>query len=207
MSTGTAPANAALVASASPASSASPSTWLPRYQPKRLSRDGFRVAATTRCPSANSAVTSRDPTYPVAPVTRIRTLPTVAFLGWCPDDDRRRRDMATLRCADRELPLKFTNRFLAHLQVAVHRRFKKAGGFFLTGTVTNADGKDVTVSHWLNRFTPLEFEYDIRDDNGDRIAPVELDPKEIDAILDAMDRPGGVHDTADVWVTFRDKLD
>jgi hypothetical protein len=74
--------------------------------------------------------------------------------------------------------VKFTNHFLAHLQVAVHRRFKKAGGFFLTGTVTNADGKDVTVSHWLNRFAPLEFEYDIRDDNGDRIAPVELDPKE-----------------------------
>jgi hypothetical protein len=115
--------------------------------------------------------------------------------------------MATLRCADRELPLKLTNHFLAHLQVAVHRRFKKAGGFFLTGSVTNADGKDVTVSHWLNRFAPLEFEYDIRDDTGDRIAPVELDPKEIEAILDAMDRPGGVHDTADVWVMFRDKLD
>jgi hypothetical protein len=115
--------------------------------------------------------------------------------------------MATLRCADRELPLKFTNHFLAHLQVAVHRRFKKAGGFFLTGTMTNAAGEDVTVSHWLDRSTALSFEYDIRDDNGDPIAPVELDPKQIDAILDAMDRPGGVHDTADVWVTFRDKLD
>jgi hypothetical protein len=115
--------------------------------------------------------------------------------------------MATLRCADRELPLTFTNHFLAHLQVAVHRRFKKAGGFFLTGTITNGDGKDVTVSHWVNRFTPLEFEYDICDDNGDRIAPVELDPKKTDAILDAMDRPGGVHDAGDVWVTFRDKLD
>jgi hypothetical protein len=71
--------------------------------------------------------------------------------------------MATLRCGDRQLPLKFTNHFLAHLQVAVHRRFKKAGGFFLTGTLTNTDGQDVTVSHWLNRLTPLEFEYDIRD--------------------------------------------
>ena len=115
--------------------------------------------------------------------------------------------MATLRYANRELPLKFTNHFLAHLQVAVHRRFKKAGGFFLTGTLTNAAGKDVTVSHWLDRSTALEFEYDIRYDNGDRVAPVELDPKEIDAILDAMDRPGGVRDTGDVWVTFRDKLD
>lgn len=115
--------------------------------------------------------------------------------------------MATLRCADRELPLKFSNHFLAHLQVAVHRRFKKAGGFFLTGTVTNAAGEEVTVSHWLDRSTALSFEYDIRDDSGDRIAPVELDPKEIDAIMDAMDRPGGVHDTGDVWVTFRDKLD
>ncbi len=114
--------------------------------------------------------------------------------------------MATLRCGDRELPLKFTNHFLAHLQVAVHRRFKKAGGFFLTGTYTNADGVDVTVSHWLARTTVLEFEFDVRDENGDRLPPVELDPKEIDAILDAMDRPIGVHDTGDVWVTFRDKL-
>ena len=31
--------------------------------------------------------------------------------------------------------------------------------------------------------------------------------RQIEEILDAMDRPGGVHDTADVWVTFRDKLD
>ena len=114
--------------------------------------------------------------------------------------------MATLRCADRALPLKFTNHFLAHLQVAVHRRFKKSGGFFLTGTYTNDDGDDVTASHWLDRTTPLAFEFDVRDEKGDRLPPVELDPKEVDAILDAMDRPIGVHDTGDVWVTFRDKL-
>jgi hypothetical protein len=114
--------------------------------------------------------------------------------------------LATLRCEDRELPLKFTNHFLAHLQVAVHRRFKKARGFFLTGTYTNDDGKDVTVSHWLARTTLLAFEFDVRDENGDHLPPVELDPKEIDAIMDAMDRPVGVHDTGDVWVTFRDKL-
>jgi hypothetical protein len=62
------------------------------------------------------------------------------------------------------------------------------------------------VSHWLARTCPLEFEYDVRDDNGERVPPVELDPKEIDAILDAMDRPVGVHDAGDVWVMFRDKL-
>jgi len=114
--------------------------------------------------------------------------------------------LATLRCGDRELPLKVTNHFLAHLQVAVHRRFKKAGGFFLTGTSTDADGREVTVSYWLNRSTPLEFEYDARDDKDDRLPPIELDHKEIDAILDAMDRPVGVHDTGDVWVMFRDRL-
>jgi hypothetical protein len=114
--------------------------------------------------------------------------------------------LATLRCGDQELPLKFTNHFLAHLQAAVHRRFKKAGGFFLTGTYTNADGIDVTVSHWLARTTPLEFVYDVRGENGDRLSPVELDPKEIDAILDAMDRPVGVHDAGDVWLAFRDRL-
>lgn len=114
--------------------------------------------------------------------------------------------LATLRCGERELPLQFTNYFLAHLQAAVHRRFKKAGGFFLTGTYRDNDGADVTVSHWVHPLIPLEFQYDVRDDSGDRLPPVELDHKEIDAILDAMDRPIGVHDTGDVWVTFRDKL-
>jgi len=114
--------------------------------------------------------------------------------------------LATLRCGERELPLKFTNHFLAHLQVAVHRRFERPGGFFLTGTYTNGDGKDVTVSHWLDRTASLSFEYDVRDDSGDRVPPVELNPKEIDAILDAMDRPVGVHDAGDVWVMLREKL-
>lgn len=114
--------------------------------------------------------------------------------------------MATLVCDDRELPLQFTNHFLAHLQVAVFRRFKKSGGFFLTGTYQNDDGREVTVSHWVHPHSQLQFCYDVRDDSGERVAPVELDHKEIEAILDAMDRPLGVHDTGDVWVTFRDKL-
>jgi hypothetical protein len=114
--------------------------------------------------------------------------------------------LATLRCGDRELPLKFTNYFLAHLQVAMHRRFKKAGGFFLTGTYQDADGKDVTISHWVPRTGELVFEYDVRDENGDRLPPVELEPKELERILEAMERPAGVHHTGDVWLMFRDKL-
>jgi hypothetical protein len=114
--------------------------------------------------------------------------------------------LATLSCGDRELPLTFTNHFLAHLQTAMHRHFKKAGGFFLTGTYKDADGKDVTTSHWVHPAESLVFQYDVRDKNGDRLPPVELDHKEIDSILEAMDRPAGVHDTGDVWVTFRDKL-
>jgi hypothetical protein len=114
--------------------------------------------------------------------------------------------LATLRYGDRELPLEFTNHFLAHLQAAVYWCFKKDEGFFLTGTYRNTDGNDVTVSHWLHPSAPLEFEYDVRDDSGDRLPPVELDHREIDAILDAMSRPLGVHDASDVWVTFREKL-
>jgi hypothetical protein len=114
--------------------------------------------------------------------------------------------LATLRYGEKELPLTFTNHFLAHLQVAVHRRFKKAGGFFLTGTYTNDDGKDVTVSHWVDPSVPLAFQYDVRGQDGERIPPVELDFKEVDEILDAMARPVGVHDTGDVWVAFREKL-
>lgn len=114
--------------------------------------------------------------------------------------------MATLRCGDTELPLTFTNEVLAHLQVAVHRRFKKAGGFFLTGTYADGDGKDVTVSYWIDPSTLLAFEYDVRDKDGEHIPPVELDFKEVDAIMGAMARPVGVHDTSEVWVTFREKL-
>lgn len=115
--------------------------------------------------------------------------------------------MATLHCGDKKLPLTFTNEFLAHLQVAVNRQFKDSAGFFLTGTYTNADGTEVTASHWVHPSTPLAFEYDVRDDAGNRISPVELDHAQIDAMLDAMARPVGVHDTSDLWVAFRDKLD
>jgi predicted nuclease with RNAse H fold len=114
--------------------------------------------------------------------------------------------LATLRCGQHVLPLTFTNHFLAHLQVAVHRRFERGGGFFLTGTYPDSDGNEVTVSHWLHPSTALVFTYDVRDDNDDRIAPVGLDHKEIDAILEAMDRPVGVRTTGEVWLTFRDKL-
>jgi hypothetical protein len=114
--------------------------------------------------------------------------------------------LATLSCGDRELPLTFTNESLAHLQAAVHRRFKKAGGFFLTGTYTNDDGNDVTASYWLHPSTPLVFEYDVRDDTDERVPPVELDFAQVDAILDAMARPVGVHDGSDVWLSFREKL-
>lgn len=114
--------------------------------------------------------------------------------------------MATLRCGEQDLPLTFTNEFLAHLQVAVHRRFSGAGGFFLTGTYPVADGQDATVSRWLTPSTPLVFTYDLRDESGELIPPVGLDHTEIEALLEAMDRPVGVHLTKEVWLTFRDKV-
>ncbi len=114
--------------------------------------------------------------------------------------------MATLRCGEQDLPLTFTNEFLAHLQVAVHRRFAHAGGFFLTGTFPRDDGHEATVSYWLSPTTPLVFTYDARDDSGERIPPVGLDREEIEAILEAMDRPVGVHLTSEVWLTFRDEV-
>jgi hypothetical protein len=114
--------------------------------------------------------------------------------------------LAKLRCGDRELPLTFTNETLAHLQAAVHRRFRMAGGFFLTGTYTDDNGNDITTSHWLHPSAPLAFEYDVSGDDGQRIPPIELDFQRVDAIVDAMARPVGVHDDSDVWVTFREKI-
>jgi len=114
--------------------------------------------------------------------------------------------LATLRCGEQDLPLTFTNEFLAHLQVAVHRRFAHAGGFFVTGTHPVSDGHEATVSYWLGPTTPLVFSYDIRNESGERIPPVTLDHEEIEAMLEAMDRPVGVHLTGEVWLTFRDRV-
>lgn len=114
--------------------------------------------------------------------------------------------MATLRCGEHDLPLTFTNEFLAHLQVAVHRRFSRAGGFFLTGTYPDADGTEVTVSHWVTAAASLVFTYDVRDDAGDRIPPVTLDQDQVEAMLEAMDRPVGIHLTGEIWLIFRDKV-
>jgi hypothetical protein len=115
--------------------------------------------------------------------------------------------LAKLRCGEQILPLTFTNHFLAHLQVAMHRRFGRGGGgFFLTGTYPDSDGKEVTVSHWLHPSTPLVFTYDVRGESDDRLPPVELDHKEIDTMLEAMDRPAGVRNTGEVWLTFREKI-
>jgi hypothetical protein len=113
--------------------------------------------------------------------------------------------LATLRCGERDLPLTFTNEFLAHLQVAVHRRFAHAGGFFVTGTYPDGKGNNATVSHWLSSATALVFTYDVADESGELIGPVELNQKEIDAMLEAMDRPVGVHLTSEVWLPFRDR--
>lgn len=114
--------------------------------------------------------------------------------------------MATLRCGDQDLPLTFTNQFLAHLQVAVHRRFAHGGGFFLTATYPDGDGTGATVSYRLSATTPLVFTYDLRDASGELMPPVELDHAEIEAMLEAMDRPVGVHLTTEIWLTFRDRV-
>ena len=115
--------------------------------------------------------------------------------------------MATLRCDQQELPLEFSNEFLAHLQVAVQRRFVRGGcGFFLTWTYVESDKKEVTVSRWLPPGTSLEFIYDVRDDSGERVPPVVLDHGQIEAMLEAMERPVGVRATSDVWLSFTERL-
>lgn len=115
--------------------------------------------------------------------------------------------MATLHSGQQQLPLDFTNHFLAHLQVAVHQRFATGGGgFFLTGTYADPDGNEVTVSHWLHPSIPLAFSFDVKDDSDQRIPPVKLDHKEIDAILETMNQPNGVRATGEVWLPFMEKM-
>jgi hypothetical protein len=114
--------------------------------------------------------------------------------------------MGVLRYGQQELPLKFSNSFLAHLQVAAQQRFATGAGFYLTGTYPDPDGAEVTVSRWLHPTIPLEFVYDVTDDADARLAPVELDHGQIDAMLAAMERPVGVKATGDVWLAFTEPL-
>jgi hypothetical protein len=115
--------------------------------------------------------------------------------------------LATLRYGQHELPLTLGNEFLAHLQVAAHQRFSRGGGgFFLTATFADSDGVERTVSFWLAANIPLEFRYDVRDESDNRLPPVLLDHGEIEAMLEAMERPAGVHATTDVWLSFTEPL-
>jgi hypothetical protein len=49
------------------------------------------------------------------------------------------------------------------------------------------------------------FTYDPRDDSGELMPPVGLEHQEIESMLEAMDRPVGIHMTSEVWLTFRDR--
>lgn len=110
--------------------------------------------------------------------------------------------MATLRCGHEDVPLELDNDFLAHLQVALQKRFMRGGGgFFLTGTQRTGD-TERTVSRWLHPHAELEFVYDVLDGSGNRLPPVRLDDDKIDTIFEAMDRPVGVRANGDVWLSF-----
>lgn len=84
------------------------------------------------------------------------------------------------------------NFFLAHLQVATQRRFADGHGYFLTGAGRNDDGREVSTSHWIHPGIPLTFDYDTEDITGERPAPIEIDEKNVEALLGVMDRPLGV---------------
>ncbi|MCG5433167.1 hypothetical protein LV457_12860 [Mycobacterium sp. MYCO198283] len=110
--------------------------------------------------------------------------------------------MATLRCGGDELPVPFSNAFLAHLQLAVQERFAgNGGGFYLTGTYSS-DGAQTTTAHWVAPGVPLAFGYDVQDGDGRAVAPVDIDRAQVDELLSAMDRPTGVRCTESVWLPF-----
>lgn len=114
--------------------------------------------------------------------------------------------MATLSSGGQPIPGTFTNHFLAHLQVAAANRFNEGKGFFLTVTDLDPEGREVTFCHWLHPSSPLAFHYDIRDDEGNRLAPVRLDHKKIDTIADEMELPHGVRGNDLVWWPFHEPL-
>lgn len=118
--------------------------------------------------------------------------------------------MATLHAGGQQLPGTFTNSFLAHLQVATAGRFGAGKGFFLTTTVADTDGDrggtEATFSHWLHPGNALTFAYDVTDESGDRLGPVKLDHKKVDAISAEMDQPNGVRGNDGIWWPFAEGL-
>ncbi len=114
--------------------------------------------------------------------------------------------MATIHSGGQPLPVTFTNHFLAHLQAATAARFGAGKGFFLTTTAPDSDGTETTYCHWLHPSIPLSFHYDVRDDSDNRVAPVQLNHKEIEAITEAMEQPYGVRGTDALWLPFAERL-
>jgi hypothetical protein len=113
--------------------------------------------------------------------------------------------MATIQSAGQELPITFTNHFLAHLQVATADRFGEGKGFFLTATIADKTGAETTHSHWLHPTSAVSFHYDVTDESNERISPVELNHDEVEALTKAMASPHGVRGSESVWWPFADQ--
>ncbi|BCI53516.1 hypothetical protein NIIDNTM18_27940 [Mycolicibacterium litorale] len=114
--------------------------------------------------------------------------------------------MATVHVGGQPLPGTFSNRFLAHLQVATVARFASGKGFILATTEVGEDGVERTVSHWLHPGLPVSFAYDVTDGSGGHLAPETLHDNEIEAITAAMDTPNGVRGSDGLWWPFADQL-
>lgn len=101
--------------------------------------------------------------------------------------------MSTLLYGPSPVALNFTgNHFLAHLQAATLRRFEQGRGYFITLAGTNDQGQNITVSHWIHPSVRLSFSYETEDEYGNAPKTIELEDDQVDALLEAMDRPFGV---------------
>lgn len=85
-----------------------------------------------------------------------------------------------------------SNYLLAHLHVAIARRFAEGRGFFLTLSGHRDDGQETSMSYWLHPSIPLLFDYDTENDEGERPEQIEIDADAVESFLSVMDRPIGV---------------
>jgi hypothetical protein len=121
-------------------------------------------------------------------------------------DDESRGHVGQLHIDGQPVEGTFSNDFLAHLQVATAARFHAGKGYFLTTTAPDDERTEVTRSHWLHPTIPVRFVFDVRDDSGNRVAPVTLDHTQIDALAESMDQPNGVRADAAVWWPFHEAI-
>jgi hypothetical protein len=101
--------------------------------------------------------------------------------------------MASIYYGPNRTALNFpNNEMLADIQSLAHARFAAGLGFFMTMAGLNDDGEETSIAYWLHPSIPLVFDYDVVDQYGNYVQPVEVDQNKQARMLSHVEEPLGV---------------